>query len=217
VPVYKDKRGRLFIEFQYKGRRVKERLPEGTTEAKANTIEIRRKNEILDQIHGLAADPVKDITFERFLKEYFDPYSARYSKDTFEKAVVICKAALKMFKGRSMRSIKAKDVEHFKASREALKTMHGTPRKPATVARELSIISKIFFLAVKNDVLDYNPCQRIEKTKFDNEQDTVLSREDQQRFLDALPSQWVRDICLVVLHTEGRPAFGIRCTGLATN
>ena len=201
MPVYKDKRGRLFIEFQFKGRRVKERLPEGTTEAKADTIEIRLKNKVLDEIHGLAADPVKDITFERFLKEYFDPYSARYSKDTFEKCVVICKAALKMFKGRTMRSIKPKDIDHFIATRQALKTMHDTVRKPATVARELSIISKIFSLAVKNDILQSSPVSKVDKPKFDNEMDLVLEREHQEKFLATLPSQWVKDICIVALHT----------------
>lgn len=100
-----------------------------------------------------------------------------------------------------MRSIKPKDIDHFIATRAALKTMHGTVRKPATVARELSIISKIFSLAVKNDILQSSPVSKVDKPKFDNEMDLVLDREHQEKFLAALPSKWVRDICIVALHT----------------
>lgn len=202
MPVYTDKKtGRLYIEFQYKGERVKERLPEGTKNSDAEAIEIRLKNKILKRTHGLA-DPVRDITFERFLKEYFDPHTSNnYSDDSFDKAVIICKAALKMFKGRTMRSIKAIDIENFQTIRTNLKTMHGKQRKPATVLREMSIISRIFSLAVDNDVIPYNPYSRLKRTKFNNEQETVLERTDQQKFLDALPSQWVKDICIMVLHT----------------
>jgi hypothetical protein len=61
----------------------------------------------------------------------------------------------------------AADVEKFKNYRANLDTQHKTPRKPATGLRELSIISKVFSLAIKTDFLEYNPCSRVEKPKFD--------------------------------------------------
>src|SRR5687768_17544913 len=149
MPIYTDKKTKnLFIEFQYKGERRKVHLPKGTKPSVAEAIEIRLKNEILEQIHGIRKAP--QMTFERFLKEYFGPYiEHRYSSDSFDKAVVICKAALPFFKGKALRSIKPADVERFQQARTNLPTMYDKQRKPATVARELSIISKVFSLAVK--------------------------------------------------------------------
>jgi len=80
-------------------------------------------------------------------------------------------------------------------------TMHGTKRKPATVEREMSILSSIFTMAVKNDVIDYNPCSRVRKLQFDNVQDRILRREDEKVFFSHIHSDWTADICKMVLHT----------------
>lgn len=99
-----------------------------------------------------------------------------------------------------MRAIKPIDVERFKRSRIELLTMHDTVRKPATVLRELSIISKIFTLAVRNNICDFNPCSRIEKPKFDNVQDKVLRKEHEDLFFSKMHSEWAKDICRMVLN-----------------
>jgi site-specific recombinase XerD len=112
----------------------------------------------------------------------------------------LCKGVSKR-KGTHQREIKPGDVEKFKSSRVNLKTQHDTTRKPATVVRELSIISKIFSLAVKNDFLDFNPCSKVDKPKFDNVQNKVLSKEDEPKFFASFESEWARDVCLLVLNT----------------
>lgn len=111
-----------------------------------------------------------------------------------------------------MRTIKADDIERFKRSRIDLVTQHGTIRKPATVEREMAIISRIFSLAVKNDICPNNPCSRIDKLQFDNVQDKVLSRDHEARFIEALPSRWVRDVVLMVLNTGLRQNDLMRLT-----
>lgn len=111
-----------------------------------------------------------------------------------------------------MRQIKAADIERLKASRIALTTMHGTPRKPATVEREMSIVSSIFKMAVDNDVIDYNPCSRVKKLSFDNVQDKMLRREDDEKFFNALPTEWSRDVCRMVLNTGLRQNDLMRLT-----
>ena len=63
------------------------------------------------------------------------------------------------------------------------------------------MISKIFSLAIKNDFLDFNPCSRVEKPKFDNVQNKVLAYEDEPLFFASFESDWARDICLLVLNT----------------
>lgn len=212
MPVYPDKKTkRLYIEFQYKGERVKERLPKGTTKSKAASIEVKLKNQILDQHHGLGK--ASQMTFERFLKEYFGPHiEHHYSPDSFDKAVVVSKAALPFFKGKPLRAIKPADIERFQQSRVHLPTMHKKKRKPSTVARELSIISKVFSLAVKNDLCDYNPCSRVDKPVFDNVQDRILRREDEPAFFANMHSEWAKDVCRMALYTGLRQNDIMRLT-----
>lgn len=100
-----------------------------------------------------------------------------------------------------MRQVKATDVEKFKNFRSNLPTQHKKPRRPATIVREMSVISKIFSLAIKNDFLDFNPCSRVEKPKFDNIQSRVLFYKDEAIFFASFESDWARDVCLLVLNT----------------
>jgi integrase len=100
-----------------------------------------------------------------------------------------------------LRQIKPADIEKFKQLRANTETQHETVRKPATVLRELSIISKIFSLAVKNDFLEFNPCSRVEKPKFDNIQNRILRKEDEEKFFAEFQSDWAKDICILVLNT----------------
>ena len=201
MPIYTDKKTkRLFIQFEFDGLSYKKRLPAGMTKRKAEKVETKWKHQLFFEASGIV--PAKNILFEDFLIEYFLPFAEQnHSKVTFDKEVLICKAALPFFRGKQMRQIKAADIERFKSFRANLPIQHGTARKPATVLRELSVISKIFTLAVKNDFLDFNPYSRVEKPKFDNIQNKVLSYEDEQVFFDSFESDWARDVCLLVLNT----------------
>jgi integrase len=209
--VYIDKRTkRFYIEFQYKKHRVKERLPEGTTRRDAERVEVRMKNDLMFQSHGISG--LADQTFEQFVRDVFGPIADTYDADRFDRTVGLVKALKPFLKGKPLRSIKASDIEQFKASRIALRTQHGTRRKPATVEREMSIVSSIFAAALANDLIDYNPCSRVKKLKFHNVQDKVLRREDEQAFFANMHSIWARDVCLMVLHTGLRQNDLMRLT-----
>ena len=201
MSIYTDKStGRLYIEFQYKHHRHKERLPIGTTKKDAEKLEVKIKNDLMFQSHG-AASETTSITFESFIKDYYGHYAQGFAADRFERTTLLIKSAMPFFKGKAMRSIKAADLERFKESRINLLTIHSTKRKPATVEREMSIISSIFTVAVKNDVIDYNPCSRVRKLSFDNVQDKILRREHEAAFFDNMHSLWARDICKMALYT----------------
>lgn len=211
MPVYQDRKsGRLYIEFQYKGYRHKERLPKGTSRKDAERLEVKVKNDLMFQSHGVQEQ--KTLTFDRFIAETFGPVAENFKKDRYDKTVAVVKAALPFFKGKPMRSIKAADIQRFKQSRINLETMHGTPRKPATVEREMSIISSIFSMAVENDKIDYNPCSRVKRLKFDNEMDKILRREDEDKFFANMHSEWARDICRIALYTGLRQNDIMRLT-----
>lgn len=212
MPIYVDKRnGRLFIQFRLHGETYKERLPKGTTKGAARQIETRVRHQMLFEQHGIDTDR-KDFTFERFVQDYYLPHIEANSPASLEKALYICKAALSFLKGRQMRFVKPVDIERFKTSRMALKTQHDTQRKPATVLRELAIISGVFSLAVKNDIIEYNPCSRVKKPKFDNVQNRILAPEDEAKLFANMHSDWARDVCRMALYSGLRQNDIMRLT-----
>jgi integrase len=181
------------------------------TRREAEKIETKLKNNLFFELTGI--ETKKKMLFEDFLIEYYLPFAENHhSKMSFERSVHISKEALLLFKGRDLRSIKPIDLEKFKQIRENTPTIHNRTRKPATVARELAILSKIFSLAVKNDFLESNPCNRVEKPKFDNLQNRILKREDEEKFFASFNSDWARDICRLVLYTGLRQndALGLK-------
>lgn len=201
MPVYVDKKTkRLFIQFRFRGSYYKERLPEGVTRKEAERLEIKVKSQLLFERHG--DEPKANPTFEQFIQTVYLPWvEANLTKNSFDFSMRICKFALKTLKGRKLRSIKAADIEIIKAGRMALPTPQGNSRSASTIVKELSVLSKIFSMAVKNDAMDYNPCQRVDKPKIDNIQNKVLSETKQAEFLAAFKSDWARDIAIFALYT----------------
>lgn len=210
--VYTDKKtGRLFVQFDHQGETYKFRLPDGTTRKQAEKLETKKKSELFFESHGISER--SETLYEDFLQDVYLPHvEANHSPMSFFKAVDICRASLEFFKGRTLRSIKPVDIERFKTARAKLPTIHKRARKPATVARELSVISRVFSMAVKNDLCDYNPCSRVEKPKFDNVQDKVLRMEDVEVLFANMHSDWARDVCLFVLNTGLRQNDALKLT-----
>lgn len=201
MPIYTDKKTkRLYIQFDFLGQTHKKRLPEKITKSEALKLETKLKNKLFFESNAIESK--RQIKFEGFLVEYFLPFAeASHSKASFDREVIICKLSLPFFRGKELRQIKPADVEKFKHFRSNTKTQHDRMRKPATVLRELSIISKIFSLAVKNEFLELNPCSRVEKPKFDNIQNRILKTEDEEKFFAEFQSDWAKDICILVLNT----------------
>lgn len=199
--VYTDKKtGRLFVQFAYQGETYKFRLPEGTTKKAAGQLETKKKSELFFESHGITER--KDTLYEDFLVEVYLPFiKANRCATTLEQAKLICKDSLRFLKGKGLRAIKPADIEKFKDHRAKLPTIHGRRRKPSTLTKELSHISKLFSMAIRNDLCDYNPCSRVEKPVFDNVQNKVLRREDEDLLFSKMHSDWARDICRLVLNT----------------
>jgi len=142
------------------------------------------------------------VLWETFVdRVYLEHVAANQAASSLETAITICKASMPFLKGKAISEIKPADIERFKVSRMQTPTQHGTMRKAATIHREMSIISRVFSLAVRNDLCAYNPCSRVELPAFDNVQNTILADADVDRFLAAFRNSLQRDICTVVLYT----------------
>ena len=64
----------------------------------------------------------------------------------------------------------------------------GRPTRPATVNRELAALGKMFNLAIRHKNADKNPIAAVERLQEHNGRDRVLSSDEFQRLLEALPS-----------------------------
>ncbi len=216
MPVYECKKTkRLYIQFDYQGVTHKKRLPERTSKTEADRLEIKLKHDLIFDNKNLLAGPVTVIatpSWEDFVRNvYLEHVAANQTPASLEKAVVICRESMKFFKGRPIDQIKPADVEKFKARRMQTPTRHGRPRMAATIHREMSIISRVFSLAVRNDLCDYKPCSRIELPKFDNTQDLILEFEKAERFFASFRNSLQRDIATLVIFTGLRQndVFGL--------
>ena len=90
-------------------------------------------------------------------------------------------------------------IEQFKARRI------GAGRAPATVNRELSVVSKIFTIAARHEKVDANPCQGVERFALDNERVRYLTENEEQRLFKAMgDNTQLKDIVTVALHTGMR-------------
>lgn len=199
MPVYTDKKtGRLYIQFQFKGVTYKERFPDGKLKKEAEHDEAIWLNDLLK---GRRSER-NGLVFEQFLFDIYGPYAeSHYKGDSFKRSVKMTIAALDVLRGRQMKSIIPADIEKILTARQLVKKQNGEPRLPSTIVREMAYISKMFSLAVKNRKCEFNPCEAVEKPKFDNVQHKILEDSDEERFFAEFQSDWAKDVCKVILNT----------------
>lgn len=204
MSIYTDKRsGRLFVQFDYNKQTFKQYLPKGASRLEATKLETKMRSDAFFRANDML--PPEEVRFDDFVLDVYLPWvKTNRSAASFDRADNICTAALPFLRRKSLRAIKPSDIEKFKAWRMELPTQHGRERMPATIARELSVLSKLFRLAIKDRILEFNPCSPVEKPAFDNYQNKVLKLKHEAAFFaafDGVQGQWAKDICKVVLHT----------------
>lgn len=194
--------GKWVCDFYYNGERIIKTLKFARTKKEAEAAEAVIMNEVFKRAYGFDEKP--DKRFEDFVIETFLPYSET-NKKSFYDDVLICRILVNEFKGKTLRQITPPMIENFKQSFLAKPTKHGKKRSAATVNYHLSILSKIFSLAVDSELLETNPCFRVKKLKLNNQRTRVLSDEEEERLFSALgENELVKNIVTVALHTGMR-------------
>ena len=109
-----------------------------------------------------------------------------------------CHLILKFGKKKKVESIGIRDLEQYKSVR--LKE----DAAPATVNRELTALSKLFSILVKNDLLDRNLVRELPKlSEKDNLRQVYLSFSDFSKILAYLPD-WYAPMALTAYYTGMR-------------
>lgn len=191
--------GNWVCDFYYNGERIIKTLRFARTKKEAEQAEAVIMNGVFKQAYGFAEKP--DKRFEDFVIETFLPYSEA-NKKSFYYDVLICRVLVEAFKNKTLRQIPPPLIESFKQERLAAPTKHGGKRSPATVNRFLSVLSKIFSLAVDAELVDSNPCGKVRKFRLNNQRVRVLSVNEEIKLFAALgDNKLVKRIVTIALHT----------------
>lgn len=195
------KRGsRWWYDFRLHGARHRGPIPEARTKGQAEHAEAKIRTEFYEGRYGRRLTP----KLADWIKEIYLVW-ARSNKRSWYDDELISKTICDFFKDMRLREINPLHVEKFKKSRRETPTQHGTPRQPATVNRELAVLSKIFQLAVDAGHLESNPCHRVKRLRHDNSRTRFLSDEEEASLLEALAGKEpLRSIVLLALHTGMR-------------
>jgi integrase len=116
------------------------------------------------------------------------------------------------FEGKALREITAQLVEKFKSDRLNTPTKRKTPRQPATVNRELTLLSSAFTLAVKYDKAESNPCNKVDQFTLDNLRYRYLLPEEEPKLISQLdgPRAHLKSAVIIALCTGMRMGEQLR-------
>src|SRR5215211_7449331 len=199
--------------YRFRVRRVRYRgaLPEASTKWEAEQAESKIKQEIFEGRFGLV-----DLGSERladFISKTFLPWS-KANKRSWRHDVFRARTICDYFGTKTFREMSPLLIEKFKRDRRESITRREKVRSPASVNHELTLLSKIFNLAIDYKVTDSNPCTKVKKYKLDNKRYRYLLPEEEPRLMAALsgPRAHLKPLVIVAIGTGMRQSEQLRLT-----
>jgi integrase len=195
-------KGTWIVEFRLRGHYVKQAIPEARTRAEAEQAQIKLKRDIFDDKYNRAA---AKRDFAEFVDEVFVPW-AKSAKRSWQDDEERARPLKEFFAGKQLRDIMPMLIEQFKQQRLKTKTLHKRDRSPATVNRELQVLSKVFSMAYDNGLVEMNPMRRVHKLREAPARERYLTEEEERRPFDVLVGRraHLRPIFVVALQTGMR-------------
>lgn len=196
-------KGTWIVEFSLRGHYIKQAIPEARTKQEAEQAQTKIKRDIFDDKYNPAAG---NRDFTEFVDEVFLPW-AKASKKSWKDDEERAKPLKEFFKGKRLRDITPILIEQFKQTRLKANTMHDRKRSPATVNRELQVLSKVFSMAYDNGLVDTNPVRRVHRLREAPARERYLTDDEEKRLLEILAgrrAQYLRPIVVVALRTGMR-------------
>jgi integrase len=87
---------------------------------------------------------------------------------------------------RQLDEIGVIQIERYKQDRLKAKSKRGTLMSPASINRELELLSGVFSYALKCKILIPNPCQDVKRLDEDNDRNRYLSDDEEKRLMAQL-------------------------------
>ncbi len=196
--------------FTIRGVRYRAAIPEARTKYEAEQAETEARQAVFEGRYGR---PTGETSFAEFVgdpeaaNEEFAEATylawAKESKRSWRHDVFRARVLLKHFRGKTLAQVSPLLIEKLKSERRKSITLRGDTRSPASVNRELELLSRIFTMAIKQKLVDKNPCREVQLLPLDNRRTRYLTDEEEPLLLAQLPGtrEHVRGPVLLALGT----------------
>lgn len=194
-------KGTWVVEFNLRGHRVKEAIPEASTKKQAEQVETQIRQAIFDRKYNRASAVTR---FSDFVDNVFVPW-ARENKRSYkddEQRVVRLK---EFFGHRTIRDITPMLIEKFKSELRKSDSKFKRLFSPSTVNRYLQVLSRILSMAYENGIVDSNPMSRVKRLREPEPRQRYLdqfSDDEEERLMKALTGYGEHVIALAELDLE---------------
>jgi integrase len=175
--------GHWYFDFQIRGARYREAIPEARTKFQAEQAETKARDQVFQGTYGTSQLGNQDLA--EFVNETYLPW-AKANKRTWRNDEIIANQWAEKFGGKALREVSPLAIEKWKRDRAQFITRRGTTRSPASVNMELAVLSRIFTLAVELEQAASNPCRKVRKLRVDNQRNRYLSVDEETRLMAQL-------------------------------
>jgi integrase len=174
------KRGHTWC-YDFHNHKYRGSIPEARTKHEAEQAEVKLKRDVFEGKYGKQFGTMLFANFvgnpdaennqfgEGTFLEWAKNNKRSWKHDRFRVRVLI-----EAFRGKTLGEISPLAIDRFKNSRQHTFTKRKNQRSPASVNRELELLSRIFSLAVRLGLADSNPCSRVSKFKLQNQRHRYL-------------------------------------------
>lgn len=177
------KRGGVWhYQFQYKTETICGTFPDAKSEEQAKALEQEERLKVKLGIR----DKLVDDDFEKFVNFYLkeSKSKASYGHDVFR-----CAMLVEHFAGQRLRDITTHAVIQFVRTRLGSTTRRNRKRSPVTVHKEVTLLSGIFNMAIRQKKATDNPCRALPVStrrliKARNKRPCPMTPEKEQALFD---------------------------------
>ncbi len=191
---------------RHNGRKIQKslKIPVGKKEheRKAKGMESKIRVQLIEETYFDKPIGCKK-TFKELMDKFMQEHAPKVSSSMQRSYKTSLKHLIPFFGDLNLTLISRSKISKYKALRK------GESIAPATINRELAMISKAFSLSVEEwEWLRYKPFRKIPKEKENNKRDRWLTEEEEKRLLENSP-EWLREIITFALNTGVRQEEGL--------
>lgn len=157
----------------YKGKRYC-RSFKGLSKDEVRTKEMEHKLALKKNLPYIETNVVH--TWEEAVEDFKKYAEGHYTRPT--ECMYVVDSFSKIVKGMALKDIKLKHFEEYITSRKGAV-------KASSINRELNTLRKVFSLAVDNELIEKNPCSKLDNLRIENPPERFLQKDEEIQLLKA--------------------------------